>query len=115
MTGTVLQSTLGNETELACYTANNTDLLQCSLSDMGGATGGEGLFGVLVAGALMYTFYVASDGGLATPSVLTALTGGVMIPVLPPAYRTIALTVVFLGLVAALLTGLKKYVMSTGI
>jgi hypothetical protein len=111
----LLQSATNNSTELGCYTANNSDLLACSLADMSVATGGEGLFGILVGGATLLTFYIASDGGLATPGVLTALVGGILLPTLPPSYRSIALVIVFLGLVAAIMAGLKKYVMSSGI
>lgn len=100
--------------ELSCYTGGN-DLLNCALSDLALSVGGDGVFGVLVAGTVLLVFYIASDGGLATPSVLTALLGGIMLSALPPQHSTIAMTIVLIGLTAALLSGAKKYVMSPGI
>jgi hypothetical protein len=105
---------IAQQQSLGCYTGGN-DLLQCALGDMAAAMGGDAVFGLLVGGSVLLTFYVASGGGLATPGVLTALLGGIMIPALPPAYQSIAMTIVLLGLTAALLSGAKKYVMSTGV
>ena len=102
-------------TKLDCYTSDGANLLGCALSDMGLALGGDFTFGILVAGTVLLVFYLASDGGIATPAVLTALSGGIMFPVLPSEHQTIAMTIVFFGLTAAVLASLKKYVMTPGV
>lgn len=100
--------------ELSCYTGGN-DMLTCALSDLSASVGGDGVFGVLVAGCMLLAFYIASDGGLATPGVLTALLGGIMMEPLPGQHEAIAMTIVLIGLTAALMSGANKYVMNPGV
>jgi hypothetical protein len=88
-------------------------LLEAALNDLAAAVGGDAVFGLLVGGTLILAFYLASSGGLATPAVLTALVGGLMIPVLPAGMQRIAQVIIFLGLVAALLAGLDRWVDNT--
>jgi len=85
-------------------------LLDAALSDLSAAVGGDAVFGLLVGGVLLLSFYLASSGGLATPAVLTALIGGLMIPVLPAGYGRIAQVIMFLGLVAALAAGIDRWI-----
>jgi len=95
--------------ELSCY-LNGSDWLGCALDQMTAATGGSGVFGLLVGGMLLTTFYLVSGGRLATASVLTVLIGGILIPALPASYQTIAITIMFLGLVGGILRGLETFV-----
>lgn len=85
------------------------DLVRALLDDLVYAAGGEATFGVLVGGALILSFWVAGDGDLATPAVLTVLLGVIMFPLLPASYLNIARVIAFLGLVAAILAALEKY------
>jgi len=94
--------------QLSDYTSGG--LLEAALNDLAAAVGGQEMFGLLVGGALLLTFYVASGGGLATPAVFTALSGGVMISTLPPQFRGMAQVIIFLGLVAATLGLFDKMV-----
>lgn len=93
---------------LSDYTSGG--LLDAALNDLAAAVGGQQVFGLLVGGAVMLSFYLASNGGLATPATLTALSGGLLIAALPPGYRSIAQVIIFLGLAAAMMTVLVKYV-----
>lgn len=99
--------------KLGCYGTANSDLLQCSLDDLASSVGGQAMFGFLVGGMLITGFYVASNGGLATASTLTAVIGALMIPALPPTYQGIAFIIIFLGIAGAVMSGLDKYVDST--
>jgi hypothetical protein len=95
-------------TELSEYADGG--LLDAALGDLAAAVGGEQMFGLLVGGALLLSFYLASNGGLTTPAALTALSGGLLISALPPAYRAIAQTVIFLGLAVGVMALFDKFV-----
>jgi len=91
-----------------------TDLLSWALGEIATAFGGPEVFGLLGGSVLLLAFYLASDGGLATPATLTVLTGGLLIGALPAGYQSMALVVIFIGIVGALLAGFEKY-SATGI
>lgn len=86
--------------QLSDYTDGG--LLRAALTDLAEAVGGQAVFGLLGGAAILLTFYVASNGGLATPATLTALTGGLLVAALPAGYQSMAQVVIFLGLVAAI-------------
>jgi hypothetical protein len=94
---------------LGCY-LDGSNWLDCGLSQLTAAAGGEGTFGLLVGGVLIFAFYVVSGGRLGTASTLTVLIGGVLIPALPASYQGVAVTIMFLGLVGAVLRGLETFV-----
>lgn len=96
--------------QLACYTDNPMGMLECGLADLAGAVGGQAMFALLAGGTIIFGYYKASGGSLATPSVMLLLLGGLMIPSLPAQFATMAQVLMFLGLVGAVLAGLKKYV-----
>lgn len=96
--------------QLACYTNNPQGMLTCALSDLAGAVGGESMFALLGGGLIIGTYYLASGGSLATPSVMVFLLGALMIPSLPVQYQGMAQVLMFLGIVGAILAGLDKYV-----
>lgn len=99
-----------NLLQLACYTDNPQGMLTCALDDIAAAVGGQAMFALLGGGTLIFAYYKASGGSLATPSVMLFLLGGLMIPSLPAQFQTMAQVLMFLGLVGAILAGLKKYV-----
>jgi hypothetical protein len=88
-------------------------LLDAALNDLAAAVGGDAVFGLLVGGGVLFSFYLASDGGLATPSVLTALAGGVLFGTLPGGFARIAQVIIFVGLVGAIFGLLDKFVDQT--
>lgn len=99
--------------QLSCYTDNPQGMLACALSDLAGAVGGQSMFALLGGGTILLAYYKASGGSLATPSVMLFLLGGLMIPSLPSQFQTMAQVLMFLGVVGAVLAGMKKYVDST--
>jgi len=100
---------LQGEISLDDYTNPGADLLAEVLADLVAGAGSEAIFGVLVGGVLILSLWLAGDGDLATPSVMTVLVGGVLFPVLPGTYLGIARAVTFLGLVGAILAAVEKY------
>jgi len=96
--------------QLSCYT--DGDMLSCALEDLVASVGGEPQFGLLVGGVLILSLWIAGDGDLATPAVVTTLIGGLLFPILSPTFATIAQTIAFLGLVAALLSAFETFVIT---
>lgn len=84
--------------------------LQWLLDLLVGATGGEALFGLLLGAVIFITFYIASEGDMATPTVALVLTGTVTVSMVPSNYQTIAYGIVLIGLAAALWQVAKQYV-----
>jgi len=84
-------------------------LVEAALSDIVGAVGGEATFGALVGGTVVTSFWLAGDGDLATPAVLTVLIGVLMFPLLPAGLLGVARVISFIGLVAGILAALEKY------
>jgi len=102
MIGTLLQSGLD------CYTSQG-DRLACAFQDFAGATSGEAMFGLLFGGALLLSFYVASDGSIAVPAVILTLTGAFLVPILPGNVAGIAGTIIIMGLVAGIFAAFQRY------
>jgi hypothetical protein len=73
---------------------------------------GEGIFGLLIGGALYIALYFAGDGDATTATVVTILIASLLFPVLPSAYVGIAWSALLVGGAAALLQTLQKYVLS---
>lgn len=94
----------------SCYFGGSA--LACLLDQLTAAFGGPGMFGVLAGGMLFVVFYVAADGGLATPTVVLILSGTVLASMAPAQYREIALGVVVIGVAAALWGVIRQYVLS---
>lgn len=94
----------------SCYLGGAA--LDCLLSQLVSAFGGAALFGLLLGAVIFTTFYIASGGDLATPTVALILTGTVVIAMLPGAYERIATGVVVIGLAAAIWQVLQQYVLS---
>jgi hypothetical protein len=72
------------------------------------------VFGLIVGGGVMFSFYVAGRS-IATPTVLLILLSSILIPVLPGAYVGIANGLAVVGVMAAVFALLQKYVMSPSV
>jgi hypothetical protein len=97
-----------------CYTGGegSGDLIQCTFGDLGGAYGGDAVFGVVVSSFIVLAFYIAGNGDLATPTVLLILLGGVAAPLLPAQYIQAAQTIVVVGIATGLVSIGRRYVLS---
>lgn len=70
---------------------------------------GESLVGLIVGGMVLLGLYVASDGDLAVPAVVTTLFGGILVGALPGTYQSAAEIIMFLGLAAGVFAVLVRY------
>ena len=87
-----------SDTSLGCFAAGTEgDMTQCVVEGVFAAGPAPGLMGLLMSGVLLTSLYVAGDGDLAVPAVITILFGSILVPALPPQFRTFAYTVVVIG------------------
>jgi len=91
-----------NDTAVSCFAQGTEgDLFGCALDGLFAAGPSPGLFGLVVAGTLVTSLYVAGDGTIVVPAVVTILLGSVMLPMLPPQFELFAYAVVVVGITAA--------------
>jgi len=97
----------------SCYFGGGgTNGVTCLLDQLVGAFGGPGLLGLLIGAVVFVGFWIASEGDLATPTVALILTGTVLVGMVPGQYQQLAISVVTIGLAAAIWAVVKKYVLS---
>jgi len=101
----------GSGDALKCYTGGG-NALHCVFGQFATATGGSALFGLLIGGTVLTGFWIAGDGDLAVPTVFLILFGALLSSSLPAQYRSMALGLVVVGVMAALYAVLKRYVLS---
>lgn len=105
----------GSEYMLDCYVTNPLAMHSCAMSDLAGAFGGQGVFGLTVSALVFIGGYFITDGDIVTPAVVLMLIGGMLVPALPGQYQTLAVTLMFAGGVGAVMQLLDKYVFSAGV
>jgi len=105
----ILQSAACNASKWA-----NASVHQCIFGPATQTTGGDPLFGLLVGGSVILSYYLASGGDLATPSVLTILFGGILAQVLPGGLVSVAWALAFTGLVGSIVAVSQRYILSPG-
>jgi len=98
--------------DLGCYVNNPLAMLdQCLLPQLVGAAGGPALFGVLISVGIFGSLGVAGND-IAPIAVLLVLVGGVAVPLLPPAYSQLAVSIVIVSLAVAVMGIANRYVLS---
>lgn len=93
---------------LSCMVSAN-DKYACAVDGVLAALGGEGFAAVLTAAVVFLGFWAAGQRSVAAPSVALILLGGVLIPMMPGQFAGYAISVVTLGIVAALLSIARRY------
>lgn len=93
---------------LGCWTSNPQSLVDsCILPQMVGAFGGSALFGLLLAGTVLGTLWIAGDMDIVPPAVMLILFGGILFPILPAGYRGMAYSILVVS-VAAVAYGIQR-------
>jgi hypothetical protein len=77
------------------------DMTACVMDGIFAAGPAPGLMGLVLAGTLITSLYIAGDGTVIVPAVVTILLGSIMVPVLPPQFQTLAYTLVVIGVTVA--------------
>jgi len=101
----------GSGDKLNCYTGGGNGL-HCMFNQLSAATSGSTLFGILVGGAVLVAYWIAGDGDITVPTVFLIIFGALLAGSLPAQYRSMALALVVVGVMAALYAILKRYVLS---
>jgi hypothetical protein len=103
-----------SDTSLGCYAQGTEgDMTQCVVESVFAAGPAPGLMGLLMAGTLLTSLYVAGDGDLVVPAVITVLFGTILTPMLPPQFRTFAYTVFIIGGVVAVFAAYTRFTHQT--
>lgn len=99
-----------NDTSLGCYAQGTEgDLVQCTLDGVMGAGPSPALVGLVMSGVVMTSLYIAGNGTVIVPAVVTILLGSVLVPLLPAQYVPLAYTVVVIGITAAAFSAYTRY------
>lgn len=99
-----------NETSVACFAQGTEgDLGQCVLDGVFSAGPAPSLIGLLMGGTLLTSLYIAGDGTVVVPSVVTILLGAAMIPTLPPQYVGMAYTLTGIGIAVAVFSAWTRF------
>ena len=104
-----------NDSAVRCFAQGTEgDLLGCVLDGLFAAGPSASLMGLLLAGVLMTSLYIAGDGTVSVPAVVTILLGSILVPLLPPQYVSLAYTVVVIGITAAAFAAYSRFTSAGG-
>jgi len=99
--------------DLGCFIDPSSEMTDCLVEGAFNAGPAPSLMGLLMGGTLLTSLYIAGDGTIIVPSVVTILLGSVLVPVLPPQYVTFAYTVVVLGITVAAFAAWTRFTSPT--
>jgi hypothetical protein len=106
-----LQASNLNNSSLGCFAEGASgNASQCVVDATFGAGPSPALVGLLLAGTLLVSLYIAGDGTVVVPSVVTILFGSSLLALLPAQYRTLAYTVVVVGVTVASFAAYQRFV-----
>jgi hypothetical protein len=99
-----------NDSAVGCFAQGTEgDLTACVLDGLFAAGPSPSLIGLLMAGMLVGSLYIAGDGTVAVPAVVTILLGSILVPLLPPQYVSLAYTVVVIGITVAAFSAYSRF------
>ena len=91
------------DSDLGCFVEGvDGDMTACVVDGIFGAGPAPSLMGLLLSGTLLTSLYLAGDGSIVVPAIITILLGSAMIPILPAQFVTLAYTVMVIGTAAAI-------------
>jgi hypothetical protein len=100
----------GDGSTLGCFAEGTEgDMTQCVVDSVFSAGPAPGLMGLVMGATVLSSLYVAGDGSISVPAVVTILLGAVLIPVLPAQFETLAYTVVVIGVATAIFAAYTRF------
>jgi hypothetical protein len=90
------------------------NLTQCVIEGLFSAGPSPSLIGLLLAGVLVTSLYVAGDGTVVVPAVVTILLGSILVPLLPAQFVTFAFTLVVVGVTVAGFAAYSRFTSAGG-
>jgi len=110
MTTTPYNGTDLNDTSVGCFAQGTEgDLTQCVLDGLFAAGPSPALVGLVMGGTLLTSMYVAGDGSVVTPAVVTILLAPVLAVILPPQFAALAYSVAFVGAAAGVFAAYTRF------
>jgi hypothetical protein len=99
-----------NNSSVACFAEGTQgDLTTCVIDGVFAAGPSPSLIGLMMAGMLVGSLYIAGDGTVAVPAVVTILLGSILVPLLPPQYVNLAYSVVVIGITVAAFSAYSRF------
>jgi len=89
------------ESDLGCFVDESTTMTECWVDGIFAAGPAPGLMGLIMGGTLLTSLYIAGNGSVIVPAVVTILLGSSLVAVLPAQFVTFAYTIVVVGVTAA--------------
>lgn len=109
------QTTDLNDTSVGCFAQGTEgDLTQCVVDGTFAAGPSPAVIGLLMAAVLLVSLYVAGDGTVVVPAVVTILFGGALVPLLPAQFVGLAWTVTFVGTAVAVFAAIQRFILRGG-
>jgi len=104
-----------NETVIGCAieTPQDPAVVPCVTDTMFGA-GPPMVIGLMFGGVLLSSLYIAGNGEVVVPAIVTILLGSVLVPLLPAQFAAAAYGVAIVGITAAGMVILRRYVLEGG-
>ena len=98
-----------DDSSIGCFGDGVGNATECVIDGTFAAGPAPELIGLLLGGTLITSLYVAGDGTVAVPAVVTILLGSVMLPLLPAQYVSMAWVFVFLGTAVAVFAAYSRF------
>ena len=91
-----------NETAVGCFAEGKSgDLTGCVLEGVFSAGPSPEIMAFVLGCMLLTSLYLAGDGSVVVPAVALIIFGSILVPLLPGQYRSLAYTVVVIGITVA--------------
>lgn len=89
------------DSDIGCFVDPDVAMTECVTEGVFAAGPSPSLVGLMLSGTLLTSLYIAGDGTVIVPAVITILLGGAMLPLLPAQFVSLAYTVVVVGVTVA--------------
>jgi len=97
------------DSELGCFIDESSRMTGCVVDGVFSAGPAPSLMGLLMSGVLLTSLYIAGDGDLVVPSVVTMLLGSAFVPLLPPQYVTFTYSFLAIGVASTIFAVWIRY------
>lgn len=104
-----------DDTTAGCLVDGGADgFMDCLIAEVFGATASGPLVGLFIGGTIITSLYIAGDGDVVVPAVVTILLGSALVPLLPAQMVSLAYTLVIMGITAGMMVVFRRYVLRGG-
>ena len=99
----------------ACFgEAEGGEIIDCVVDGVFTAGPSGTVIGLLMGAFLVGSLYIAGDGDIVVPAVVSILVGSAMVPLLPAQMVSMAYALVVVGIASAMMVVARRYVLRGG-